>query len=290
LTESCYRVVSQSILSIILQKDISVRTGGYICQWVSVRFARKDRIVLSSVGCHFAGQLHLFKTENISKMNNQDQELTLTYNDEQKCLYCNMPIADQEHGLRLYCPDLEFTDGSRESCKDRHNTKLKKLRYAAVLEVYNYYKKMLESIEALIATHGHQVSLDNVNHAGINLKMALVIDQDSSGLYSFSFPGYKIQCFLITNLKYLHMSSYIDNGSYLKNLLEDNGVVDNSRQASSSTLTYIFIGVVIICASVIAWQAVMLESQNRQLSELKSKLPEQKDVEGDLTDIQSEST
>lgn len=126
-------------------------------------------------------------------MNNQDQEFTLTYNDERKCLYCNMPIADQEHGLRLYCPDLEFTDGSRESCKARHNTKLKKLRYAAVLEVYNYHKKVLESIEALIATHGHQVSLDNVNHAGINLKMALVVDKDSNGLYSFSFPGYQIQ-------------------------------------------------------------------------------------------------
>lgn len=91
------------------------------------------------------------------------------------------------------------------------------------------------------------------------------------------------------NLKYLHMSSYINNGPYLKNLLEDKGVVDNPRLDPSPTLTHIFIGVVIICASVIAWQAITLESQTRQLSELKSKLSE-KDMENDLTDIQGEST
>lgn len=67
LAESYYRAVSRSILSIILQKDILVSTGGYICQWVGVRFARKDRIVLSSVGCHFARQSHLFKLKTFPK-------------------------------------------------------------------------------------------------------------------------------------------------------------------------------------------------------------------------------
>jgi len=119
--------------------------------------------------------------------------MQLTYEKQRACLYCNEPIADQEHASRLYCERTEEIDGSVKSCKDDHHAALRKLEMGPFLAETYFYRDQDLILGALWQEgQGRLRNLEELNRTGLQLNRALNIEKSESGLWTFYFHRYAV--------------------------------------------------------------------------------------------------
>ena len=116
-----------------------------------------------------------------------------TYNKGRKCKQCGVPIADQAHATREYCPKKVFSDGSKKNCKDAFNSALRKKDEAVYRKLINHQRLMHRKIQTLFKTKGEKVSLEDINRYGINLFMPIQFEILKSKFYLFYFNEYAIE-------------------------------------------------------------------------------------------------
>jgi hypothetical protein len=93
-----------------------------------------------------------------------------TYFQNRKCRYCRKPIPDQEHGLRKFCQTTDLPNGNRYSCKEFFHARKKKISNRKYCGIVKHFKKMDFALRRLINEKGNTVTVEDLNHFGINLQ------------------------------------------------------------------------------------------------------------------------
>src|SRR5438128_1653091 len=115
----------------------------------------------------------------------------LSYKKGRFCLFCKAPIADQEHGLRLFCP-TKTNLGFRQSCKDEYHSEKWRAENGPFIEYGMFQKLMFEKLTLLYNTHGENVTLEMINSCGIQLIRPIEWHISESGLRTMFFHEYSI--------------------------------------------------------------------------------------------------
>jgi len=116
----------------------------------------------------------------------------LTYTLNRKCLHCNKPLADQEHGLQKFCPKENLQDGSIKNCKDEYWSKIRKEEMAPFIAIAYYQREQYENIDLLYKTKGDKVALEDLNQYGVNLYRPIEFKIEGKQ-YVFYFHKYCIK-------------------------------------------------------------------------------------------------
>jgi hypothetical protein len=116
-----------------------------------------------------------------------------TYNEGRKCKHCGVPIADQVHATREYCPRKVLSDGSIKNCKDDFNSALHKKEVAVYRNLIRHQKLMHKKIQTLFKTKGEKVSTEDINRYGINLSKPIQFELLKNKLFLFYFNEYAIE-------------------------------------------------------------------------------------------------
>jgi len=95
--------------------------------------------------------------------------LKLTYLRGRKCLFCDSLIADQIHGLRIYCETFVLENGSVISCKDDYNTPLTKENNKPYKRIFDLHKRQHIRIGNLLRKKGAIVTLADIEQFDILL-------------------------------------------------------------------------------------------------------------------------
>lgn len=120
-------------------------------------------------------------------------QLTLTYNDNRKCLYCNTQIPDQKHASLKFCPRQVMQDRSVKSCKDDFNSRKRKVINEPYRRIVNFHKLMCSRINDLVRkTKGALVTAEHLNQWGIALNRPVQFSLEK-GLYHFYFIKFLIK-------------------------------------------------------------------------------------------------
>jgi hypothetical protein len=92
-----------------------------------------------------------------------------TYFDRRRCNYCGAPIEDQASKSRKFCRREDLPDGTVQCCKDDFHTEKNKDVQSILRRIGIYHRLMNERIAHLFSVKGENVSLEDINRAGINL-------------------------------------------------------------------------------------------------------------------------
>ena len=117
----------------------------------------------------------------------------LTYEQKRTCLECSAPLADQTHGLRKFCPRVKHADGYIDHCKDRYNSRLKQIDEVPYKRLMAFYRDITRKIEALEREAGEEVTVEQVNRAGIPLEHHLLRKVGKEGLMTYYFVEHVLE-------------------------------------------------------------------------------------------------
>jgi hypothetical protein len=117
----------------------------------------------------------------------------LTYYLDRRCAYCNAPIADQVHALRIFCELFEREDGTIQDCKGLYNTEKNKTEMDPFKPLAFLHRDLTERIRQLYAEKGELVTLETINQYGIPLDKQLKLQRTHSGLCTFYFKFFGFQ-------------------------------------------------------------------------------------------------
>ena len=98
-----------------------------------------------------------------------------TFNNNRKCKYdkCKIPIADQEHATREFCPREVLPDGSIKNCKDDYWSEIKKEANTIYKEMELFHKMMAERLDHLYILNLPKITVEILESTGIELSKSL---------------------------------------------------------------------------------------------------------------------
>ncbi|WP_121356173.1 hypothetical protein [Flavisolibacter nicotianae] len=115
----------------------------------------------------------------------------LTYYDDRHCENCDKPIPDQEHKLRNHCRTYVDDNGNVVSCKDDKNADRRRITEEQYRKYVALHKQQFQAIEKLLNTFEHTVTIDQLNHAGVQLDKNVTYTEEN-GLLTFFFLHHRL--------------------------------------------------------------------------------------------------
>lgn len=125
-------------------------------------------------------------------MYNPELKSFYTFNLNRNCLYCQKPIADQEHASLKFCRKKRLPDGTVGCCKDDFHTAKRKSLNPPYNSIVKHHKIMTKRIEYLIKAKSEKVTLEDLNRYGIDLMKPVQIIANNDGKTTYYFVGYSI--------------------------------------------------------------------------------------------------
>lgn len=115
-----------------------------------------------------------------------------TYTQNRKCMNCNKPIADKEHGLQKFCPKEKLPNGTIKNCKDEYWSKIRKEEMEPFNVIAFFQRDQFKRLEMLIKEKGDLVTIEDINRFGVDLSrpVKFILKQDRT--YEFYFHKYVV--------------------------------------------------------------------------------------------------
>lgn len=130
-------------------------------------------------------------------MNTKD--IQLTFDNNRHCLYCEKPIADQEHAAREFCKKFYDDLGKVHDCKTayhRTNDKPEREIHSNIIRDHKFFAKQ---ITEMIIKKGYEVTTDDLNAYDIVLSDSIRLEIKKDGTAISHFLQYMITSNPITN-------------------------------------------------------------------------------------------
>ena len=122
----------------------------------------------------------------------KEKSLVLSYYDERACLFCYLPIADQEHATRKFCHSQKDEHGKVKDCKTTYHRKSDQPDREIYSAITNNHKATRDRIVKLIVNKGTKVTTADLDAYDILLQECVSFEIKPNGEQTSIFLDYTI--------------------------------------------------------------------------------------------------